>query len=123
MDCPRKCLECGTILHGRSDKKFCGDLCRNTFNNRQQGPLNNTVRRINRILKKNQSLLATLLRSGKTVVPRCDLLDGEFNFTYFTNLRTDRRGRTCYFCYDQGYLPLNGNKVLLVSKQNELQPR
>ena len=30
----RKCLECGTVLKGRSDKKFCSDYCRNTYNNK-----------------------------------------------------------------------------------------
>ena len=34
------CQNCDAILVGRSDKKFCNDLCRSTFNNsRRRKPL------------------------------------------------------------------------------------
>jgi len=29
----RKCLHCDHVLKGRTDKKFCDDYCRNTYNN------------------------------------------------------------------------------------------
>jgi hypothetical protein len=29
----RKCLNCDHVLKGRPDKKFCGDYCRNAYNN------------------------------------------------------------------------------------------
>ena len=29
------CLECGEKIIGRSDKKFCNDACRNSYNNKQ----------------------------------------------------------------------------------------
>lgn len=117
----RKCRECGDPLHGRADQKFCSDQCRNTFNNRQLGVSNNTIRRINRILKKNQSLLAGLNTTGKATVNKGDLLKREFNFSYFTNLYTTRNGRVYYFVYDQGYSPVDKEKVLLVRKQEYVE--
>ena len=32
----KRCLECNDVLHGRSDKKFCSDACRNTYNNKKK---------------------------------------------------------------------------------------
>jgi hypothetical protein len=113
----RKCLECGDILHGRADQKFCSDQCRNAFNNKQLGISNSTIRRINRILKKNQAVLSVLNTRGKMTVSESDLIKEGFNFNYVTNLFTTHQGRTYYFCYDQGYSMVDGDKVLLVKKQ------
>jgi len=113
----RKCLECGDTLHGRSDQKFCSDQCRNAYNNRQLGATNNMIRRINRILKKNQMLLSSANISGKVTVTKEELQQKDFNFNYFTNIYSTRQGRIYYFCYDQGYCMVEGGKVLLVRKQ------
>lgn len=113
----RTCLECGDPLHGRSDQKFCSDQCRNSYNNKQLGEIDNTIRRINRILKKNQACLAGMNTTGKTTVLKSDLIKHQFNFSYITNLYTTKQGRTYYFCYDQGYSLVDGEKVLLVRKQ------
>jgi hypothetical protein len=113
----RKCLECGDVLRGRSDQKFCSDQCRNAYNNKQFGETNNTIRRINRILKKNQCVLAGLNTNGKVMILKNDLVKKEFNFNYFTNLLRTHQGRTYFFCYDQGYSLVDGDKVLLVKNQ------
>jgi hypothetical protein len=113
----RRCLECGDVLHGRADQKYCSDQCRNAFNNKQLGVSNNAIRRINRILKKNNALLSGLNTNGKITVSESDLIKQGFNFNYFTNLFTTHYGRTYFFCYDQGYSMVDGNKVLLVRKQ------
>jgi predicted nucleic acid-binding Zn ribbon protein len=117
----RKCLECGDVLHGRADQKFCSDQCRNSYNNKQLGETNNTIRRINRILKKNQVLLSNMNSTGKITVMKSDMLKQQFNFNYFTNLFTTRHGRIYFFCYDQGYSLVDGDKVLLVRKQEYVQ--
>jgi hypothetical protein len=113
----RRCLECGDVLHGRADQKYCNDQCRNTFNNKQLGETNNTIRRINRVLKKNQAVLAALNTNGKITVSKSQLIKKEFSFNYFTNLLITHHGRTYYFCYDQGYSMTDGDKVLLIRKQ------
>lgn len=113
----RRCLECGDILHGRSDKKFCCDQCRNAFNNRQAGVTNSSMRRINRILKKNLTVLNGLNKKGRVTLSRDELLKKEFDFSYFTHLSTGHQGRTFYFCYDQGYTLVDSNRVMLVKKR------
>lgn len=116
----RKCLECGDVLHGRADQKYCSDQCRNAFHNKRLGVTSNTIRRINRILRKNQALLAGLNNNGTIAVSKSELIQEGFNFNYFTNLFTTHHGRTCYFCYDQGYSMAEGNKVLLVRKKQHV---
>jgi len=114
----RRCLECGDIIRGRSDKKFCTDSCRNTFNNRQKSASgNNYIRKINGILKKNRNILAELNPGGKTRVHQSTILIKGFDFTYFTNRYITKTGTVYYFCYDQGYLPLDNKYYMLVRKK------
>ena len=62
----KSCLQCGDKISGRSDKKFCSDYCRNAFNNDQNRDVNNYVRNINNILRKNRRILAELNVPGIT---------------------------------------------------------
>jgi hypothetical protein len=113
----RNCLECATKLNGRKDQKFCGDYCRNSFNNRQNEDANNYMRRINNILRKNRRILDTLNPSGKKTVDALSLAEEGFNFHYVTNIYETKKGDTYYFCYDRGYIRLEDNKFMLVHKQ------
>ncbi len=117
----RNCMECGEKVLGRIDKKFCSDLCRNAYNNKLNSDANNLVRNINHALRKNRKILAALNKDGKTKLPREKLTTKGFDFTYFTNLYTTKKGATYYFCYDQGYLPISDDWVMLVVKQSYLE--
>jgi predicted nucleic acid-binding Zn ribbon protein len=74
------CLECGESLIGRSDKKFCSDQCRNTYNNRLRKDLNNTMRNINNILRKNRRILNKYNPHGMSKFQKKLLLDAGFDF-------------------------------------------
>lgn len=113
----RKCQECGELFDGRADKRFCCDQCRNTYNNRQHQDYNNSMRRINNILRKNRRLLAELNPKGKTKVKRSVLLEKGFNFDYLTNIYQTKSGSLYKFCYDQGYLELDGDLITIVERQ------
>ncbi|MGK7393989.1 MAG: hypothetical protein ACNS62_05435 [Candidatus Cyclobacteriaceae bacterium M3_2C_046] len=112
------CLECGCQIWGRSDKKFCGDQCRTTYNNRQNNESNQLVRKINYTLKKNRKILATLKPYGKSKIPRRRLIDLGFDFNYHTNIFTTKGGNTYYFCYDHGYLEVNQELVAVVIRKD-----
>lgn len=114
----RECLECGDRLSGRKDQKFCGDYCRNTFNNRLNEDSNNYVRRVNNILRKNRRILSKLNPGGKKTVDGMSLAEDGFNFHYFTNIYTTKAGNQYFFCYDQGYLKLDDDQYMLVHKQD-----
>ena len=114
----RSCKECGEKLFGRKDQKFCSDYCRNSYNNKLNEDVNNYVRRINNILRKNRRILDKLNPSGKKTVDQLTLAEEGFNFHYFTNVYTTKKGVTYYFCYDRGYLKTDEGNYFLVHKQD-----
>lgn len=117
----RKCLQCGDEIIGRIDKKYCSDQCRNAYNNSLNSDVNNYVRNTNRVLKKNRRILQELNPNGKAKASREKLLRMGFNFNYLTSIYTTRKGTTYYFCYEQGYLPLDNNYYSLLIKENYLE--
>jgi predicted nucleic acid-binding Zn ribbon protein len=48
----RYCLNCGKEVLGRAGKMFCSDICRNTFNNKQNKDATNLMERKNNRLRK-----------------------------------------------------------------------
>ena len=114
----RQCLECGEVLRGRADQKFCSDLCRNAYNNRLNSDTSKYMRQINNILRKNRRILAGLNPDGKRKVSKAQLTREGFNFEYFTSIYTTKTGNVYYFVYEEGYLPLEGDYYALVRKDN-----
>jgi hypothetical protein len=114
----RKCKECGQVLNGRKDQKFCSDYCRNTYNNRQNEDATAYVRRINNILRKNRRILAAMNPTGKVTVDGIRLAEEGFNFHYFTNIYETKKGSQYFFCYEQGYIKLENDQYMLVHKQD-----
>jgi predicted nucleic acid-binding Zn ribbon protein len=113
------CQECGKSITGRLDKKFCDDYCRNSFNNKVARKSEKWITEINRILRKNRSILKTLNPEGLTSVKKEYLSLQSFNFNYFTHLYTTKEGNVYRFCYEYGYrLTENDAKVLIVNWQN-----
>ena len=79
----KQCPECGDKIIGRTDKKFCSDGCRNTFNNRINKDQKNLIRNINNRLRKNWRILEQLNPQQKTKKPRAQLVALGFDFRYF----------------------------------------
>jgi hypothetical protein len=115
---PQKlCLTCSEPIKGRIDKKFCSDACRIHYNNGLNGRDTNYIRNINNILRKNRRILCALNPEGKVRVSRDKLLAQGFDFTHFTSLYTTKEGAQYFYCYDQGYLPIEKDYYLLVVKK------
>jgi predicted nucleic acid-binding Zn ribbon protein len=119
----KKCLACGANLRGRVDKKFCNDYCRNNYNNIQKsrGAQSVLVRDINAALLKNRKVLSSILpENEETAKANKDKLQRlGFHFRYFTHLYVTKTGKTYYYCYDYGYLPLDNDWFLIVKKKEE----
>lgn len=114
----KTCLECDRELFGRTDKKFCSDGCRNTYNNRLNKDTTNRVRNINNRLRKNYRILEALNPDQKTKTTRQKLLEKGFDFNFITSIYTTKAGKIYYFVYNQGYLPLDGDYYALVKRND-----
>jgi len=110
------CLECGSKISGRADKKFCSDQCRVSYNNKLNRDETAYMNNVTNILRKNRRVLLELNTTGKTKVSRDKLNDKGFDFNYFTSQYKTKDGTIYNFCYEQGYLPLENNWYLLVVK-------
>ena len=115
----KTCLDCGSVIHGRADKKFCNDLCRNNYNNQLNSDSYNLIRNINNILKRNRRVMEELNPSGKTKTTRERMASKGFNFKYLTHKYDTQKGDTYYFCYEFGYLLLDNDEVLLVKREEK----
>lgn len=119
----KTCLACSKPLKGRIDKKFCDDYCRNNYNNQQKakGSHSNLVRNINNALLKNRKVLESILpENEETAKANKDKLQRlGFQFKYSTHNYTTKTGKTYFYCYDYGYLPLDNDWFLIVKKKEE----
>ena len=113
----KECIECGESFQGRVDKKFCSDYCRNAYNNKINKDGTNLIRNINNRLRKNWRILEQLNPEEKCKVNKKKLEDGGFDFNYFTSIYTTKTNNIYYFCYDQGYLALEGDYFALVKRK------
>ncbi|MFD2698290.1 hypothetical protein ACFSQ0_09825 [Mesonia sediminis] len=114
----KQCVECGEAMRGRADKKFCGDYCRNAYNNRLNKDANNLMRNVNNRLRKNYRILQRLNPEKKSKTTKQKLENLGFDFTYFTSIYTTKKGTVYYFVYDQGYLPLENDYFALVKNNS-----
>ena len=114
----KECLECSEQFVGRSDKKFCSDYCRNNYNNKTNKDNTNLIRNVNNRLRKNWRVLEELNPKEKCKVSKKKLDTKGFEFNYFTSIYTTKTGNVYYFCYDQGYLKLDGGFYALVKRSS-----
>jgi hypothetical protein len=112
----KECLECSETFKGRVDKKFCSDLCRNSYNNKINSATTAYVRDVNSILRKNRKILEEFIPEQTAKASKAKLLQKGFNFGYYTSIYTNQKG-TYFFCYEYGYLPLEQGYYLLVKRK------
>ena len=110
----RTCLDCGQPIKGRSDKKFCSDLCRNNYHNRMNRGDEKFIRNVQNILRRNRRILGELIMEEFEKVHRDELIARGFNFTFHTHSYTTKKGETYCFCFDQGYVDLGNEYFRLV---------
>lgn len=56
--------------------------------------------------------------NDKTKTTRDKLLAKGFNFNYFTHTYETKTGSVYHFCYEEGYLMLDNDEVLLVRRDD-----
>lgn len=115
------CFDCGAVIKGRRDKKFCDDFCRNAHYNKQHCDEVLLIRNIHNILRKNRRILESLLpqRQQKTRLLLQKLIDTGFSIKYHTHIELNRLGSPRYFCYEYGYQKV-GEEVIIFKKEEKL---
>ncbi|MCE2893242.1 MAG: hypothetical protein LW721_02295 [Flammeovirgaceae bacterium] len=116
----KACLECGEKIKGRADKKFCSDQCRVAYNNKLNRDESNYMTNVVNLLRKNRRILLELNPSGKTRVSRETLTKKGFDFNYHTSQYKTKENAVYYYCFEQGYLPVENNWYLLVVKKETM---
>lgn len=116
----KTCLSCSKQLRGRTDKKFCNDYCRNTFNNQLKAPANNLIRTINHILGKNRRILDSIMYNGDEMikVKKENLIEQGFLFKYATHIHINKKGSIYFFYYDYGLLSIDDENCIVIRKRN-----
>lgn len=117
------CLECGEVVKGRTDKKFCSDACRNIYHYRSNNAPINYVRNVVNALKRNRRILMELNdgAQGTKKVHRDKLVQKGYNFMYHTNIYRTMKGNTYVFCFEHGYLEISENWYALVRRDEYLE--
>lgn len=113
----KSCIECGAEFKGRIDKKYCSDQCRTAYNNKLNSDETAYVRNVNNVLRKNRRILMELNPDGKSRASRMKLKAKGFDFSHFTSTYTTKEGSLYFYCYEQGYLPIDKDFLLLVVKK------
>lgn len=118
----KKCLDCGEVLKGRSDKKFCSDQCRNDYNNSINKEANSLVRNVHAVLKRNRKILCDLYESGKRKLHRDALLVSEYNMNFFTHsIESEENDIITRYCYEYGFKEMDSEYLELVKNVNLLE--
>lgn len=97
------CLECGTAIRGRKDKRFCSLSCKNNYHNRTQFNKRQMRAKVIAALTGNYAVLEALLHDGKTGASLEELSELGFDPAYVTGHRRGRFHHDEYSCFDISY--------------------
>ncbi|WP_439697038.1 hypothetical protein ACFGVS_00750 [Mucilaginibacter sp. AW1-7] len=137
----KNCLECGLPLGaGRSDRKFCNDICRTAFNNRrragditkpaaahearpgQRSPDRDSaaIKKVQDILVSNRSKLMHMHSLYETSMGLNEFYGFGVNLKYFTSeYNDDYYDKVFRMCFDYGY-HIDGDRVYLIYSGAEI---
>lgn len=114
----RLCLDCGNIINGRIDKKFCNDVCRTNYNNAFKLEDGHFLKQINQILKRNRKILKDRYPNEQVKVKLHDLVKKGFDFDFHTHRMTTNNGQTYFFCYEYGYAVLPSGELMVIKRES-----
>jgi len=117
----KNCPVCGTLLKGRSDKKFCSAKCKSIHQYEQRQETEAFFLKVERQLRINRKLLRRYNKSGFTTIRKSELITQGFEPKFFTHYWKNKKGDVYLFVYEYGFLSKKDNgkeKYVLVTWQN-----
>ena len=112
------CKECGKELRGRSDKKFCSDMCRNAFHNKKRKTELIKIAEVNKILIRNNRIFNKFLSENEAFVDINQAINEGVDLTHFTSIQTNPIGEICFVCYDTGFVIKSLNMIKITKITN-----
>lgn len=97
------CLECGSTLLGRKDKKFCCISCKNAYNNRRQQQIRKYKSEILTSISRNYEILEMLLRDNTLSIELEEIERLGFDQSHITGHRIGKCGHSECICFDISY--------------------
>lgn len=114
-----RCLECGNEFeYGRTDKKFCCNLCKNRYHNKRNKDVRNMKSKVWHVLEKNHSILSKLVRMGIRSVELPKLATLGFDINYSTSYHKINR-REEFTCFDIIY-DLSPSKIFGIKRADSV---
>lgn len=117
----KKCPVCGTMLKGRSDKKYCSVKCKSIHQYEQRQETEAFFLKVDRQLKINRKLLKRYNKSGFTTIRKSELINQGFDPKFLTHYWKNKKGEVYLFVYEYGFLSARNNdkeKYVLVTWQD-----
>lgn len=116
----RKCKFCNASYTGRFDKIFCSLKCKNDYHVllRRDTDTNSEVKRVDKILHRNRSILVELINDNKVQkkVPRALLDKKAFKYDYHTGRYINSRNKVYHYIYDFGWMEFNKGEILIIRR-------
>lgn len=97
-----RCLHCGTVMYGRSDKKFCDTKCKNAYHNEETERSRRYRKGVMAAIEVNYAILDDLLKNRQLTVAVEKIAPRGFSPNYSTYHRK-RYPRDEYGCFDIRY--------------------
>lgn len=105
----KRCWQCSAKIEGRRDKKFCDAHCRSAYHHNLKVAKELSVKeKIEKSLNKNRKILKAILNERNKIVSSESLKLKGFDFNYFTHCVKNKKGAEYRFCFEYGYLWLDG---------------
>lgn len=102
------CLECGEVIWGRPDKKFCNSDCRNAWHSHLRSLARQMHSNTISVLNNNYAILSGMLQMKKSSCPVGSLKAMGFNPELVTH-KGEKVGRHIeYRCFDLAYSLTHG---------------
>lgn len=98
-----KCLNCGTPLYGRPDKKYCSDKCKNSYHYGMVAEREKFQRKILAQIHRNYEILDAVLSAGKDSIERDFAEEKGFRCTCITGIHKKRNRSDEYSLFDIRY--------------------
>lgn len=114
----KQCLQCGQETRGRSDKKFCSLVCKNTYAAAMRRNTRNAVAEIDGYLHRNYEILTMLTgESSKIELDRLVLTRTGFKYEYHTGTYLNKEGKLYRLVYDYAWMDFTDQKILVVKRK------